>query len=172
MIPERLDLRQVLHLLQQADPSSALFRRSRELLDGQLEIEPSIPKTTPRKERRFLTIGTATANDYDGVYFTIQAIRLCHPEILNDVEFLVLDNDPTGPCAKALHRLADWCPNYRYLPYRTSQGTAVRDLIFREAAGDFVLCIDSHVLFPPGSLSRLIHYCRQHPAANDLLQGP
>lgn len=171
-LPERLELKQVLHLLQELDPSSALFRRSRQLLDGKLEIQPSIPKATPPKGRRFLTIGTATANDYDGVYFTIQAIRLCHPEILSDVEFLVIDNDPLGPCAKALHRLAEWCPNYRYLPYRTTQGTAVRDLIFREATGDFVLCIDSHVLFPPGSLARFIEYCRKNPDSNDLLQGP
>lgn len=171
MIPDRLELKQVFNLLQIADPSSALFRRSRELLEGKLEIEPPIPKATPPQERRFLTIGMATAKDYDGVYFTIQAIRLGHPEILHDVDFLVLDNDPTGPCAPALHRLGDWCPNYRYLPYKTSQGTAVRDLIFREAAGDFVLCVDSHVLFAPGSLARFIEYCRQNPCSNDLLQG-
>jgi hypothetical protein len=62
--------------------------------------------------------------------------------------------------------------NFRYVPNRSRQSTAVRDLVFREAMGDFVLCVDSHVLFPAGSLARFIEYCRQHPDTNDLLQGP
>jgi hypothetical protein len=172
-LPDFVDLRDVLRMLQEVDPSSALFRRCRELLDGKLEIGPPIPKADRRGEGKFLTIGMATLNDYDGCYFTIQAIRLCHPEILSDVEFLVVDNDPAGPCAKALKDLEAWAPNYRYIPYRTARGNAVaKDLIFREAAGDFVLCIDCHVLFPPGALARLIEYCRRHAESNDLLQGP
>lgn len=171
-LPDSMDLKDVLRILQEVDPSSALFRRCREILNGSLEVEPPIPKAARRGEAKFLTIGMATVNDYDGCYFTIQAIRLCHPEILSDVEFLVVDNDPAGPCAKALKSLENWAPNYRYLPYRATQGTAVRDLIFREATGDFVLCIDCHVLFPPGALARLIEYCRRHPDSNDLLQGP
>lgn len=158
--------------MQEVDPSSALFHRCRKLLDGALEVEPSIPKPTARREPKFLTIGMSTRDDYDGVYFTVQAIRLYHSEILSDVEFLVIDNNPTGRCAKALKDLENWAPNYRYLPYRSRQGTAVRDLVFREATGEFVLCVDSHVLFPPGSLARFIEYCRSHPDSDDLLQGP
>ena len=37
-----------------------------------------------------LTIGMATYDDYDGVYFSIQAIRMYHPEILKDIEFINL----------------------------------------------------------------------------------
>ena len=171
-LPDFVDLQDVLRMLQEVDPSSALFRRCRELLEGKLEIGPLIPKAAPRGESKFLTIGMATLNDYDGCYFTIQGIRLCHPEILSDVEFLVIDNDPAGPCAKALKALECWAPNYRYIPCRSARGTAVRDLIFREAAADFVLCIDCHVLFAPGALARLIEYFRRHPDSNDLLQGP
>ena len=169
---DSLSPKEVLQLLQEIDPSSALFRRCRELLAGSLEVEPPIPKGTPRGERRFLTIGMAVYDDYDGFYFTIQAIRLYHPEILGEVEFLAVDNNPAGPCAKALKALESWAPNYRYLPYRSHHGSAVRDLIFREAAGDFVLCIDCHVLFPPGALAGLFDYCRRHPGSIDLLQGP
>jgi hypothetical protein len=171
-LPDSMDLKDVLRILQEVDPSSALFGRCREILEGSLEIGPSIPKAAPHGEGKFLTIGMATLNDYDGCYFTIQAIRLCHPEILSDVEFLVVDNDPAGPCAKALKDLEAWAPNYRYIPYGTARGTAVRDLIFREATGDFVLGIDCHVLFAPGALARLIEYCRRHADSNDLLQGP
>src|SRR5271165_1424755 len=150
---DSLDPKKILRVLQEIDPSSALFRRCREVLDGALELDPPIPKATARYERKFLTIGMAVYDDYDGLYFTMQAIRLYHPEILSDVEFLVVDNNPAGPCATALKDLGSWAPNYRYLPYRSHQGSAVRDLIFREAAGDFVLCIDCHVLFPPGELA-------------------
>ena len=45
----------------------------------------------------------ATYDDFDGVYFTIQALRMYH-EICqsNDVEFLVLDNNPDGKHAQTL----------------------------------------------------------------------
>jgi len=164
-------LQSVLRVLQEVDPASALFKRSRELLQGSLEVEAPILKPTARRERKFLTIGMVTRRDYDGFYFTVQAMRLYHPEILSDVEFLVVDNDPAGPCAKPVKNLENWCKNYRYIPYRTTQGTAVRELVFREATGEFVLCIDSHVLFAPGSLARLMEYCRSHPDSNDLLHG-
>ena len=171
-LPDSVDLNAALRILEEVDPSSALYRRTRKILDDSLEAEPPVPKPTARGTRKFLTIGMATHNDYDGCYFTIQAIRIYHPEILGDVEFLVLDNNPAGPCAKALKAIDSWAPNYRYVPYRSRHGTAVRDLIFREAAGDFVLCVDSHVFFPAGALARLIEYCRRHPDSKDLLQGP
>lgn len=114
----------------------------------------------------------ATYDDYDGCYFSLQAINLYHPEVLADVELLVIDNNPTGPSARPLKALEGFLPNYRYVPYRTVQGTSVRDLLFREASGDFVLCMDSHVLFPSGVLAKLIAHCRNNPASLDLLQGP
>jgi len=64
----------------------------------------------------------ATYEDYDGLYSTIRAIRLDHPEILNHVEFLVIDNNPAGRCAKALKALDYWAPNYWYVPYRRLKG--------------------------------------------------
>ena len=48
------------------------------------------------KATKKLTIGMATYDDYDGVYFTLQAIRLYHPEILHDVEFLVVSRQCLG----------------------------------------------------------------------------
>ena len=119
-----------------------------------------------------LTIGMATCNDYDGCYFTIQAIQLYHPEILSDVEFLIVDNNSSPRCAEALNAFEDSVPNFRYVTHRSRRGTASRDMVFREAAGDFVLCVDSHVYFPAGALARLMDYCRQNPDSIDLLQGP
>jgi hypothetical protein len=114
----------------------------------------------------------ATYDDYDGVYFSVQAIRLYHPEVTDRTEILVLDNHPSGPCAKPLKELERQVAGYRYVPYERSQGTAVRDLLFREANAEFVLCMDSHVLFRPGALARLVEYLASHPHASDLCQGP
>ncbi len=132
----------------------------------------AIPAPTPKGQPRKLTIGMATYDDYDGAYFTLQALRLYHPEILADTEFLVIDNHPDGPCSAALKRLETSIPNYRYVPHDLWQGTTVKHLVFEEAAGEFVLCVDSHVFIVPGALKRLLDYLDAHPDTNDLLQGP
>lgn len=127
---------------------------------------------TNEQFKPFLTIGMATFDDYDGVYFSIQAIRLFHPEILNRIEFVVIDNNPDGVCGHPLKQLGLSIPNYRYIPLRSVKGTAVRERIFVEAQGDFVLCMDCHVLFVSGALQRLLAYFDTHPESIDLLQGP
>jgi hypothetical protein len=105
----------------------------------------AIPSPTPRKSSKKLTIGMATYDDYDGVCFTPQALRLYHPEILYDTEFLVIDNHPDGPCGQHLKNFENAIPSYRYVPKAEKSGTAVRDCIFEEAGGDCVLCMDCHV---------------------------
>jgi hypothetical protein len=168
-----IPLDDVLRLFQRSEPASPLVERLRKLLEGKLEIEAKFSKPTPRGEPKFLTIGMATANDFDGVYFTVQAIRMFHPEILDDIEIIVIDNDSEEACSSAMYDLGGWIGrSFRYIPYRTHQSTAVRDLIFREATGKFVLSTDSHVYFEPGSLARLIHYWRENPESDDLIQGP
>jgi len=134
-----------------------------------------------------LTIGIAVCDDFDGAYFSIQHIRLCEPELMGRVEFLVVDNRPESPEGKALRRLIQgddgqggvhgdgrgWIPNARYLAAGEVQGTAApRDRIFREARTDAVLCMDSHVLIEPGAIRRLLDYYDQNPESIDLLQGP
>jgi len=114
-----------------------------------------------------LTIGMATYNDFDGVYFTLQALRLYQD--LEDVELLVVDN---FGCEHTRRFVEGWS-GARYVRHEDVQGTAApRDLVFREARGDVVLCCDSHVLFPPGVIGRLAQFYREHPDCDDLLQGP
>jgi glycosyltransferase involved in cell wall biosynthesis len=176
-----LSIGELLDILDRVDPSSEFFRRSSAILESHLLAAPRpwLPPTRRRKtssgapsERPLLTIGMATYDDYDGVYFSIQAIRLYHPEILPHVEFLVVDNNPGGPCAKALKGLENHVPNYRYVPLGSTQGTAARELLFLEADGDFVLCMDSHVYFFPGALAKLTTYLIESPHCSDLLHGP
>jgi hypothetical protein len=126
----------------------------------------------PPQPPRLLTIGMATYDDFDGVYFTVQALRLYHPEVMEHVSLIVLDNNPAGPHADALRALADQVPELRYVPCAEIQGTAVRDLLFHYATSRWVMVIDCHVLLAPGSLAELVAYLEEHADSDDLLQGP
>lgn len=114
-----------------------------------------------------LTIGMATYNDYDGVYFTIQALRLYQD--LEDTEFVVVDN---YGCEATKSFVEGWVKG-KYVLNKDSVGTAfAKDQIFKHASGDAVLVCDSHVLFAPGAIAKLKEYHRTHPDSRDLLQGP
>jgi hypothetical protein len=160
-------------MLGQIDPTSPFHQHVAALLDERLVGNPpGVPAPTPRGPRRFLTVGMATYDDYDGVYFSVQAIRLYHPEVTDHTEILVVDNHPSSPCAGPLKDLERQVAGYRYVPYERTQGNWVRDLVVREANAEFVLCMDSHVLFRPGALARLVEYLAAHPDSPDLWQGP
>lgn len=133
---------------------------------------PRHPATSRLSKPKKLTIGMATYDDYDGVYFTIQALRIYHAEVMDQIELLVVDNHPDGPCAKYLKDFEQAFPNYRYVPVGDRQGTTVKEFVFREAAGDYVLCIDCHVLIMRGGVKALIDYFDEHPDSRDLVQGP
>ncbi|WP_417908533.1 glycosyltransferase [Candidatus Electronema sp. PJ] len=133
-----------------------------------------VPAATLRQQRQpKITIGMATYDDYDGVYFSVQALRLYHPEIIDQCEFLIIDNHPDGPCAASLKRFDSWTEQCRYVPLKDVQGTgAARNAVFQHAAGDYVVCMDCHVLLVPGALKRLADYFTTWPDTCDLLQGP
>jgi len=125
-----------------------------------------------KRDKKKLTIGMAVYDEYDGVYFTIQAIRLYHPEVLQDIEILIIDNNPECPCADALISLSNSITELHYIPFDDFTGTASRDIIFREALSDYVLCMDSHVLIEQGAIKKLIDFLDANPKCYDLLHGP
>ena len=143
---------------------------------GEQAAAPGVPRpasdVTPSVGYRRLCVGMATYDDFDGVWFTVQAIGMYQAEVLADVSFLVIDNHPEGAAGSALRALEEWLPNYRYVPFDGYRGTAVRDLVFREADADIVCCIDSHVLLQPGALAHLLEWFSANPESRDLLQGP
>lgn len=95
-----------------------------------------------------------------------------HGEAIGDAEILVIDNNPDGIAAQALKDLETGIPNYRYVPFLERRGTIVRDAVFDLAVGEYVICMDCHVMFVPGSIGRLMAYFDAHPQTRDLLQGP
>ncbi len=115
-----------------------------------------------------LTIGMATYDDFDGVFFSVQALRLYHPPC----EIIVVDNAPHTEASKML---VTFCAmtGTKYIAMPEPVGTsAPRDRIFREAKGEIVFCMDSHVLLAAGSIARLLQWFDDHPDSQDLISGP
>lgn len=122
---------------------------------------------------RKLTIGIATHDDYDGLYFTIQSIRMFHPEVLDEIEFVIIDNNPTSLHGEALRKFVNWIKEpVQYLPFTKYQATTVKNKIFALADTPYVLSIDSHVLIQPHGLRKLIDLYDSGQDNGHLLQGP
>lgn len=135
-----------------------------------------------------LTIGMPAFEDYQGVVATIQSLRLHHPAISyveehklrEDVEIIVVDNTIDNPLKQQFH--ARETENYikncndkniRYLRMNEQHGpAAVKNKVFKKARGKFVICIDSHVMFPLGVFDKLFEWMDTHPNSKDLITGP
>jgi glycosyltransferase involved in cell wall biosynthesis len=117
-----------------------------------------------------LTVGMATYQDFDGVYFTVQDLRLHHD--MENVEILVVDNFGCEVTAAAV-AAGGLDGSVRYLRYTEKTGTAApRQKVFEEARGRAVLCMDSHVLLAPGAIAGLKQFYRENAGTLDLYQGP
>ena len=118
-----------------------------------------------------LTIGSATYDDFMGVYFTYQAIRLANLDILEKLDLVVIDNNPDSRDGK---ETKDFCKKagIRYLEERDRRSTAVRDRIFKEAKAPWAMSIDPHVLFEPFTILQLMAWIEMNQDCNDLLHGP
>lgn len=120
-----------------------------------------------------LTIGMAVYDDLDGLYFTIQSIRLFHKEVIDQIEFVIIDNNPSGTHSKAIRNFLDWVSEpIQYLPFSKYNSTSVRNKIFELADTPYVLAIDSHVMIEPGAIKKLIDFYDSNKDEGNLLQGP
>jgi hypothetical protein len=122
---------------------------------------------------RKLTIGIPTYNDYDGLYFSIQAIRMYHSEVLNDIEFVIIDNNPDSSHGKAIRDFTNWIKEpFQYLPFTKFNSTTVKNKVFDLSDTPYTLCMDSHVMIVPGALKKLIDFYDQKNDDGNLMQGP
>lgn len=119
-----------------------------------------------------ITIGMATHDDYDGVYFSVMSLVLYHKEHLRNAEILIIDNNPQSKHGEAVRGLAERVPQMRYVAAQEYKGTSIRERVFQEAKGDYVLCMDCHVFLHDGVLARLIEYFDDNPKSKDILHGP
>lgn len=126
-----------------------------------------------------LTLGTATYDDFDGLFFTLTALRLYHPEVFDKAEIVVVDNNPTGIDGQAniqflqsLTRDRD-SSSFNYVPLMQPKGTGpARQKIFEVATRDIVVVFDSHILFVPDAFRKLLEYFEENPECRDIVSGP
>ena len=116
----------------------------------------------------FLTIGMATYDDFDGVYFTLQALKAYHD--LEDVELLVVDTKPKS-CEDTKNACGHVGARYIHAPEKAGTSQS-RNHVFEMATGKFVMCIDCHVLFKKDVISELKKYLKENENTKDLIQGP
>ena len=120
-----------------------------------------------------LTIGTCVYDDYEGLYFTIQSLRLHHKEILDRLEFVIINNNPKSAQGREIRKLVDWIKEpVTYVEFDAFSATSLRDKIFGLANTDYVLVLDCHVLLDPGSLKKLLDFYDAGKDNRNLLQGP
>lgn len=137
-------------------------------------ISQTLINSNHETDQKLLTIGMATYNDFDGVYFTVQSIRFIHQICQTDkVEFLIIDNNPNeNDHSKALQRFLSQIPNAKYILYNEKTSTSTRDQVFKNASGKYTLCIDCHVLLCNTFVNDLLTYYYDHPDCKNLIQGP
>lgn len=111
----------------------------------------------------------ACYDDFDGAYFTIQALRLYHD--VEDMEIIVIDNNPTSPHGE---RLRSFAPRacVKYIPVTDRVSSWVKYDSILHASGDVVVGMDCHVLLIPGAISFLREWWNQNQGCRDLLTGP
>jgi hypothetical protein len=124
---------------------------------------------------KLLTIGMATYDDYDGVYFTIQSLRMYH-EMCNtkNVEYIVLDNNPDSESGKTTKNFVNNGLNGlgKYITKTDKQSSFNKYEIVQHAIGKYVIIIDCHVLLIPNAINSLLDYYLDNKNCKDLLQGP
>lgn len=125
--------------------------------------------------KKLLTVGMSTYDDFDGVYFSIQGLRLYHDIFSSDdAEIIVIDNNPNKSHGNEVKNLiSSWCHrNVRYIPYNNKTSTASRNEIFKNANGKYCVSMDCHVLFFPGAFDALIRYYAANPNCKNIIHGP
>lgn len=101
-------------------------------------------------------------NNYTEVYFTVQSLRLHHD--MRDKEIVIVDNYGDD-C------LYDFCKKkgngtIKYIRDNSIQGVSfAKNKAIENARGEFVLCMDSHIILKQGCFD-------VDPTGNDFIQGP
>ncbi len=120
-----------------------------------------------------LTIGMATYDDFDGVFFTIQGLRMMHKFCQTDeVEFIVLDNNHESKHGEAVKHFLNSVPNSKYITLDSHLSTFNKYKISDYATSEYVLIMDCHVLIEIGGIDALLNYYSQNPNSKNLIQGP
>ena len=123
-----------------------------------------------------LTIGMATYDDYDGVFFTIQSLRMHHRICNTDaVQFVVMDTNPSSPHGKEVKTFVtqNLKNGSKYIAKTSGNISSFNKYeIVEHADGKYILILDCHVLLQLSAIENLLNYYWKNPDCKDLVQGP
>lgn len=116
-----------------------------------------------------ITVGMATINDADGVYFTIMSALHQHKQL--GLRFVVVDNSPETQHGEEVKK---FCAKVgaKYVPMTQKVGTSVRNEVFYHADDGLVVCVDSHVQIQNGGIEALARAAKDNDDVPTLLSGP
>lgn len=116
----------------------------------------------------------ATYDDFDGVYFTIQSLRMHHDICNTDrVEFVVLDNNPDSKHGEATKKYVKGSlKGSQYIEKRGDCSSFNKYETVNHANGKYILILDCHVLLEKDSIEHLLNYYVDNKNCKDLVQGP
>ena len=101
-------------------------------------------------------------NNFSEVFFTIQSLRLHHD--MKDKEIIVVDNYGDDYMAEFIKGKGG--DVVRYVRMTDVRGvSAAKNAAIQAAQGEFILCMDSHILLKQGCFD-------VEPCGDDLIQGP
>lgn len=114
-----------------------------------------------------ITIGMPSYRNPSEVWFTVMALRMYQD--LSNTEILVIDNAGDDRVQKVARDMRVRCE-----VYTERQGTSAgKDGVFELAKGEFVLCMDSHILLAPGVVAKLRAWVAENwEDARNLIHGP
>lgn len=123
-----------------------------------------------------LTVGFSTRDDRMA-WMVINDLLVHHKHLFESGygEIVVVDNSPERSAyAKQLqNHLTNYDDEVRYIRAVGPESSCIyKDRVFQEARGEIVICCDSHVIFKPRSIDRLIAHFDQQAIPRELVMGP
>ena len=121
-----------------------------------------------------LTLGMATAEDFDGVRMTVQAGKINAAEAGVSLDQIIVVNNRPGSrhgtdTADFMRKVG---PEALHIPFKEYESTAVRDQVFRHSRNEWTICVDSHVILYPSFFRSLQKFAEASPDSIDILHGP
>jgi glycosyltransferase involved in cell wall biosynthesis len=101
-------------------------------------------------------------NNFTEVFFTVQSFRMYHD--LTDCEILIVDNFGDDKLFGFVKKYGAGVVRYERAIEKNGVSHA-KNRVFDHARGEYVMCIDSHILVKPGALDIV-------PPGDDFVQGP
>ena len=123
-----------------------------------------------------LTIGMATYDDMNGTIFTVQDLRQTILEFgfEDEVEIVIVDNNPQSDHGGRIRSfLRDESKvETNYYTFEVDGTSQSRNFVFKQAKGEYVMCMDCHVTLKRGALLYLMEQIVQGNLGDNIYHGP